>query len=78
MEKAYLGDGAYVEFDGFGLSLTTEDGIRTTNRVYLEPEVFRALTAYMGRVRGSLDASQAAEFCRRFGIAHTEDDRGED
>jgi len=49
--KAYLGDGAYVEFDGFALWLTTEDGIRTTNRICLEPEVYRALTEYVARLK---------------------------
>lgn len=47
MPKAYLGDGAYVEFDGYGLVLTTEDGMRATNTIYLEPEVYRALVAYV-------------------------------
>ncbi len=42
--KVYLGDGAYAEFDEFGdLVLTTEDGIRTTNRVVLEPGVLVTL-----------------------------------
>jgi hypothetical protein len=48
--KAYLGDGAYVEFDGFALWLTTEDGLRTTNRICLEPEVYGALTEYVARL----------------------------
>ena len=45
--KRYLGDGAYVEFDGWGLDLTTENGVRVTNRIYLEPEVWRALLTYV-------------------------------
>lgn len=52
-EKVYLGDGAYAESDGYGIWITTEDGIRTTNRVYLEPEVFVALKAYANRVWGN-------------------------
>lgn len=47
MPKAYLGDGVYVGHDGFGLVLTTEDGIRETNRIVLEPEVYSALVAYV-------------------------------
>ena len=35
--KVYLGDGAYVDFDGYALVLTTEDGISVTNTVVLEP-----------------------------------------
>ena len=50
--KSYLGDGAYVDFDGFALHLTTENGIVTTNRVVLEPEVWTALQRYMSELRG--------------------------
>jgi hypothetical protein len=46
-KKVYLGDGAYVEFDGFAFILTTEDGERVTNTVVLEPEVYRALVAFV-------------------------------
>lgn len=49
--KAYLGDGCYVDYDGFGLKLTTEDGIQTTNEVYLEPEIYMALLAYVERLK---------------------------
>ena len=48
--KAYLGDAVYVDFDGFALWLTTEDGIRETNRICLEPELYRALTEYVARL----------------------------
>lgn len=44
--KAYLGDGVYVDFDGFHIVLTTENGISITNTIYLEPSVYKALTAY--------------------------------
>ena len=33
--KRYLGDGAYVEFDGNGLKLTAENGMRATDTIYL-------------------------------------------
>lgn len=47
-EKEYLGDGVYVAPDGFGgLLLTTEDGIRATNTIVLEPEVYNALLRYV-------------------------------
>lgn len=46
-EKRHLGDGVYVEFDGHGLVLTTEDGISTRiNRIYLEPNVIEAFSQY--------------------------------
>lgn len=45
--KAYIGDGVYVDFDGYALVLTTENGISTTNRIVLEPEVYAALERYV-------------------------------
>ena len=49
--KEYLGDGVYVDWDPQGgLWLTTEDGIRTTNRIYLESAVWLALSGYVARV----------------------------
>jgi hypothetical protein len=39
-----------VDFGDFALWLTTEDGIRTTNRICLEPEVYHALTEYVARL----------------------------
>lgn len=48
--KVYLGDGAYARFDGYGVTLTAENGIEATDSVYLEPEVFAALLDYWERV----------------------------
>lgn len=52
MEKSYLGDAVYVEvLDGGGsLLLTTENGIRVTNSIVLEPQVFQALLMYVDRL----------------------------
>ena len=45
--KKYLGDGAYAEFDGYYIVLTTSDyGITVTNRICLEKEVFKTLVEY--------------------------------
>lgn len=44
--RAYIGDGAYVAFDGYALVLTTEDGISVTNTIVLEPEVFAELIRF--------------------------------
>lgn len=41
--KVYLGDGVYAYYDGYGVILTTENGIAVTNTIYLEPEVLKAL-----------------------------------
>ena len=51
INKSYLGDGAYVDFDGFALVLTTENGVATTNTIVLEPEVYAALIAYVERLK---------------------------
>lgn len=58
MTKAYLGDGVYVEWDGFSFILTTEDGARVTNRIVLEPEVYAALVVV---ARGLLVSQQEDE-----------------
>ena len=44
--RKYLGDGAYIEFDGYHIVLTTNNGIAVTNEICLEPEVFQALIKY--------------------------------
>jgi len=54
VDKRYLGDGVYVHRDGYQVVLTTTDGVRTTNTVYLEPEVVDALLAYLVSTDSSL------------------------
>jgi hypothetical protein len=47
--KVYIGDAVYAEIDEHGiLVLTTEDGIRATNTIVLEPDVWHALLDYVG------------------------------
>lgn len=43
--KEYLGDSVYVMFDGFGYTLTTENGFPhdPSNTIYLEPDLLRNL-----------------------------------
>ena len=48
--KVYLGDAVYAEYDGYHIILTTEDGIRTTNRIALEPSVYFSLRGYVDEV----------------------------
>jgi hypothetical protein len=50
--KAYLGDGVYLDCDGYALVLTTEDGVHVTNRIVLEPAVYHALTLYVDDLVG--------------------------
>ena len=46
-EKVYLGDAVYGSFDGYYVVLTTENGIRATNTICLEPEVLIATRDYL-------------------------------
>lgn len=46
IEKRYLGDGVYAASDGYHIILTTEDGIRVQNTIFLEPPVLAALNRY--------------------------------
>jgi|HubBroStandDraft_1064217.scaffolds.fasta_scaffold49483_8 hypothetical protein len=47
--KQYLGDGVYgdFDFDGEQIVLTTENGIRETNRIFLNQDVLHNLIAYV-------------------------------
>lgn len=49
--KSYLGDSVYAEFDGFGITLTTENGLGPTNTIVLEPEVLRSLNEFSERTK---------------------------
>jgi hypothetical protein len=51
--KEYLGDGAYVSFDGYHYVLTTENGISIQNTVCLDPGCVTSFLRYMSRVRGA-------------------------
>ncbi len=44
--KVYLGDGAYAEFQGYEILVTTENGIKTTNTVVLDPAALRTLIEF--------------------------------
>ena len=59
--KDYIGDGVYVEWDGFGFALTTENGIEATNRIVLELEVYEALTRFVSRVTEHVAAERSAK-----------------
>lgn len=49
--KKYLGDAVYADFDGHGITLTTEDGrYLPTNEIYLECEVIARLLDYVKMV----------------------------
>jgi hypothetical protein len=50
--KRYLGDGVYVQFDGWMIRLTTEDGAEVTNVICMENEVLSAFLAYIRELKG--------------------------
>ena len=49
-DKEYLGDGLYVENDGYGLRLST-DREYGTHYVYLEPNVYKNFVEYVKRIK---------------------------
>jgi len=56
MTKEYVGDGVYADVRHGMIRLTTENGMNTTNVIYMEAEVWRALESYVARFRESPDA----------------------
>ena len=58
-KKVYLGDGAYAEFDGYALVLTTENGISVTNTIVLEPEVYGALVRFVAAIEARAQSENA-------------------
>jgi hypothetical protein len=47
MVAKYIGDGVYVEFDGFFIRIYTSDGFEVTNQILLEPEVVANLLEFI-------------------------------
>lgn len=52
-EIEYIGDGVYAYFDGFGIWLYANDPKHPTDRIYLEPQVFRALKYFNDKNGGN-------------------------
>lgn len=65
MSKQYIGDGAYVDFIGENVVLTTENGISTTNRIVLEPEVMATFLIRVSHDRAKRMEAQRALEARR-------------
>lgn len=66
MMKDYLGDGLYAEFDGYQIRLYA-DREYTRHEVFLEPQVYLALTRFVERIKDAkqeeAEARDAAEKC---------------
>lgn len=58
MNKQYIGDGVYAEYDNYSVILTTENGIEVTNRIVLEAEVLDNLNYYLRRMFQNNQLSQ--------------------
>jgi hypothetical protein len=56
--KQYLGDAVYIEYDGFSIVLTTENGIEVTNTVVLEPEVLAAFLRFVTTLHEKLNKDE--------------------
>lgn len=50
-KKEYLGDSVYINWDGFLVVLTTENGDSPLNVIMLEPEVIEKLENYLLQVK---------------------------
>lgn len=50
--KDYIGDGVYVEYDGYGITLKANSADRPTDTIYLEPSVMTNLQNFVQRVYG--------------------------
>jgi hypothetical protein len=60
INKAYIGDSVYADFDGQRLILTTENGMGPSNRIVLEPEVCSALWTYVRHLKLQLERTADA------------------
>ena len=49
--KTYLGDSVYARYDGFGVILTTENGLPDdpSNTIFLDPNILEALVVFWGK-----------------------------
>ena len=70
IEKRYLGDGVFVEISGGMLVLTAEDGIRATDTIYLEVEMYEALVAFYE------EAARAARYAQAVALAEAAAEKG--
>jgi hypothetical protein len=50
--KDYIGDGVYVEYDGYGITLKANSPDAPTDTIYLEPSVMVNLQNFVQRVYG--------------------------
>lgn len=61
MNKQYLGDSVYADFDGYAITLTTENGYGPSNTIVLEPSVLLALIDYKNWLSSKANEAKARE-----------------
>lgn len=54
IERRYLGDAVYADFDGYHIWLRTSNGISITNEIGLEPTVLEAFDRYRSDLRKAI------------------------
>ena len=59
--KTYIGDSVYVESDGYYLILTTENGFGCSNKIMIEPQVWKNLTDYVAFLTRGNTAKEKSE-----------------
>jgi hypothetical protein len=57
MSKQYLGDGVYIDFDGFQVKLTSENGVEVLDTIYLNADT---LGMFLHWVKMNLPKSASA------------------
>lgn len=57
VQKEYIGDGVYADYDGYHIILTAENGIIATNRIALEGQVCKQLQRYIKNLQDALRAA---------------------
>lgn len=60
-KKRYVGDGVYIDHDGYSFVLTTEDGVKATNTIYFEPSVWKQLLTCGAEIEAELKAELEEE-----------------
>ena len=69
MQKHYIGDSVYVDFDGFSLIITTEQSDSVaSNTIVLEPDVYQQLVLYVEGLKHDQNSEVAAEGSSGSGI----------
>jgi len=55
IEKRYIGDAVYADFDGFHIVLTISNGINDTNTIGLEPGVLNEFDRYRADLKKAIE-----------------------